>query len=192
MNQTISFPEYSSRLRDFILTQQLETSLDEVGFNDLAQNLFALQFEAVLPYQRFCQARQFSPQTIRHWSEIPAVPTNAFKDLELSSLPPADRTHVFHSSGTTEQKPSRHFHNPESLSVYEASLLLWFQKNVLADWDDLSDEEMVGALDKPGVIFLTPNAESAPNSSLVYMFETVRKELGSRDSFLAGKLADDK
>src|SRR5262249_44118401 len=56
-----------------------------------------------------------------------------FKELELTSLAPDERERVFHSSGTSEQKPSRHFHNAESLAVYEASVRPWFEVHMLGD-----------------------------------------------------------
>ena len=64
------------------------------------------------------------------------MPTSAFKEVELSCLPPDERTAVFHSSGTTEQKPSRHFHCAESLAVYEASLCQWFKRMFLGGTGD--------------------------------------------------------
>ncbi len=95
----------------------------------LALELFALQFENNPAYRKICEARGLTPRVVEHWTQIPAVPTGAFKELELSCIPPGERTAVFHSSGTTEQKPSRHFHNAESLAVYEASLWAWFEQN---------------------------------------------------------------
>ncbi|MEP6664499.1 MAG: hypothetical protein ABJC04_12635, partial [Verrucomicrobiota bacterium] len=186
MKKILSFQEFASELRGFI--QQSAAG----QFNDLALTLFALQFSAVESYRKFCEARTVSPQTVKHWSEIPPLPTNAFKEFEISSLPPAERTHVFHSSGTTEQIPSRHFHNADSLVIYEASLLPWFRQNFLGDWDELQEIEIVGPIDQPGLIFLTPPPALASNSSLVHMFETVRRELGSRDSLFTGKLDDQK
>ena len=102
-------------------------------FNRLALELFALQFQYNAAYRKICEARKLTPEVVEHWTQIPAVPTAAFKELELSCIPPVERTVVFHSSGTTEQKPSRHFHSPESLKMYEASLIPWFIKNVLPD-----------------------------------------------------------
>ncbi|MFZ0829424.1 MAG: hypothetical protein WAO02_18595, partial [Verrucomicrobiia bacterium] len=66
------------------------------------------------------------------------MPAVAFKELDLTSLVPEERTAVFHSSGTTGQKPGRHFHNAESLAVYEASLWSWFESHVLRSADSLS------------------------------------------------------
>jgi hypothetical protein len=139
-------------------------------FDSLALELFALQFKHNGPYRRFCDARRATPEKIKHWDQIPAVPTAAFKELELSCLPVAERTTVFHSSGTTEHQPSRHYHNAESLAIYEASLLAGFPATE-------KGEEL---------LILTPPPEQAPHSSLVYMFETLRRRYGSDESAFSG------
>jgi hypothetical protein len=95
---------------------------------------------------------------VREWTDIPAVPTGAFKELELTSIPLAEQTAVFHSSGTTGQQPSRHFHSAESLALYEASLWHWFRPHFRA---------------QNNLLFLTPDGAAVPHSSLVHMFETV-------------------
>ncbi len=139
-----------------------ESDLDR-QFDSLALELFALQFKFNAAYRKICEARQLTPQTVQGWTQIPAVPTAAFKELELTSLAPAERTTVFHSSGTTEQKPSRHFHTVESMAVYEASLWQWFQLH----------------FGDPGeFVFLTPNAAAAPHSSLIHMFDIVSRKTG--------------
>jgi hypothetical protein len=189
MTHNQSFTEYISRLRDFISSSSAARKSGAASpFNELALALFALQFNHVAPYRRYCESRGTFPGTIKEWNQIPVVPTNLFKELELTSLSSEERNTVFHSSGTTEQRPSRHFHNTESLTVYEASLLPWFAGNVLSDWDALQETEVVGPLDKPGFIFLTPSPALTPHSSLVHMFETVRRDLGARDSFFGGRI----
>jgi hypothetical protein len=142
----------------------------EISFNSLALELFALQFNHNESYRRLCEARGATPERIKKWDQIPAVPTSAFKELELSCLPVAERTTVFHSSGTTEHRPSRHYHNAESLAIYEASLLAGFP---------LGKKE--GQL-----IILTPPPEQAPHSSLVYMFEILRRRFGFDHSAFTG------
>jgi hypothetical protein len=152
-------------------------------FNELALELFALQFNHNAAYWKICEARGLTPEVVEHWTRIPAVPTAAFKELELTCLVPAERVTVFHSSGTTEQKPSRHFHNAESLKIYEASLLPWFLENVLPDFRfPISDFRLV---------CLAPPPAQAPHSSLVHMFETVRQKLGAAETAFVGKLAAD-
>ena len=121
----------NKELSDFAV--QLHGLIGKRQFSELALELFALQFQHNPAYRKICEARKLSPQALEHWTQIPAVPAAAFKELELTCLPPAERTAVFHSSGTTEQKPSRHFHGAESLALYEASLWAWFEPKVLAD-----------------------------------------------------------
>src|SRR2546421_6487223 len=96
------------------------------GFASLARQLFALQFKYNAPYRRFCEARGSRPGIVEHWTAIPAMPTSAFKELEISCLPIGERKAVFYSSGTTEHRPSMHFHNAESLAIYEESVRSWF------------------------------------------------------------------
>jgi len=188
MTDQLTFADYAARLRSVIAsaTGASTTALPE--FEQLAFALFQLQFNHVAPYQRLCLARGVKPGAIRHWSDIPAVPASAFKELELTSLDTGDRTTVFHSSGTTGQERSRQFHSAESLGLYEASLRPWFERHMLADVNDLVDEQLLGPLDKLPFLALTPPVVAAPNSSLVHMFDTVRREFGSRDSLFAGRV----
>src|SRR5580704_3970851 len=139
---TYELSNFAARLRDSIAT-----GFQGQGFDSLALELFGFQFKHNAAYRKICEARGRTPEVVEHWTQIPAVPTSAFKEFELTSLPPGERTTVFHSSGTTEQKPSRHFHNAESLAVYEASLWKWFQLH-FGDTGQL--------------VFLTPNQNAAP------------------------------
>src|SRR5277367_3588177 len=150
---TSELSNFAARLRESIWF-----NFQGEDFEALALELFGLQFKHNSAYRKICEARGLTPKVVGHWTQIPFVPTAAFKELELTSLAPDERTAVFYSSGTTERKPSRHFHNAESLAVYEASLWKWFQFHF----------GRAGEL-----VFLTPNPGAAPCSSLVHMFETI-------------------
>src|SRR6266567_3625256 len=67
----------------------------EVEFNAMALMLFTLQFNHNPAYRKLCESRRISPPEVSHWTQIPAVPTVAFKELEMSSLAPDQRTRVF-------------------------------------------------------------------------------------------------
>ena len=155
----------------------------DLEFDSFALELFALQFQHNTAYRKICEARNNTPETIEHWTQIPAVPTAAFKELELTCLAPPERTVIFHSSGTTEQKPSRHFHNAESLAVYAASLWPWFEQNVLSD--------LRFTIYDLRLLCLTPPPEQARHSSLVHMFETVQQKLGAPETAFVGQIASD-
>lgn len=160
-------------------------------FNDLALALFSLQFELVPAFRKFCHARSATPETVSDWTEIPAIPTAAFKEFELSSLPANERSIVFYSSGTTAHRTSRHFHDAESIKVYEASLLPWFRRHLLAELEDNWAKTAPLHQHNYRFIILTPRPALAPNSSLVHMFETVQRDFGSQDSAFTGVLSSD-
>ena len=168
---------FAARLRELIASRQ--SAIGDPQFSALALELFALQFKHNSAYRKICEARGRTPQAVEHWTQIPAVPAAAFKELELTSVAPDERMAEFRSSGTTEQKQSRHYHSAESLALYEASLWNWFKQNC-----GVRSEEC-------GVVVLTPSPEKAPNSSLVHMFEIVRQKLGGAETAFVGSLADD-
>jgi len=168
---------FTAQLRALIGNPPVEAS--NFHFGELALELFALQFAANPAYRKICEARRTTPMTISDWTQIPAVPTAAFKELELTCLPPAERTHVFHSSGTSGQHPSRHFHNSESLAIYEASVWPWFEQCVIHSLKSQA----------PGfnLLILTPPPAQAPHSSLVHMFETVRQKMDADKTAFKGR-----
>jgi hypothetical protein len=182
-----SFSDFAARLREFI-RDSMQRAAAIPQFDALALELFRLQFESNAAYRRFCEFRQITPERLTTWRDVPAVPAAAFKELELTSLSAEERTVTFLSSGTTQQQRSRHLHSPESLQIYQGSLLPWFERHLLSDMDVLVEEQLIGALDKLPMLALTPDRDAAPNSSLVSMFDAVARQFGSRDSLFAGTL----
>ncbi|HTL15924.1 MAG TPA: long-chain fatty acid--CoA ligase [Patescibacteria group bacterium] len=179
MNGNNHLRTFAARMRRHIAGCSTTPGNSIAEFNEPALELFRLQFERNAVYRKQCERRGTGIGNVRHWSEIPALPTAAFKENEVSCLPEKERSAVFFSSGTTEQRPSRHFHNQDSLELYEASLGAWFSANFPAE-------------SRPKrVIALTPTLEQAPRSSLVHMFDTLRRELGfAAFDFTGNRLAD--
>ena len=80
---------------------------DDEAFGRLALRVFAMQFEHNRPYRAFCERRGVQPDRIDGWSAIPAVPTSAFRSLDLGCAPTET---VFLTSGTTEGTERRGRH----------------------------------------------------------------------------------
>ena len=158
---SVGFQRYVSKLLPLIG----KGVVSDDAFNELALELFALQLEHNAAYRKLCQGGK----DVHSWREILAVPTAAFKELELTSIPPEERIKEFRSSGTTGQKPSRHFHSAESLGIYEASLGPPLKEHFL----------------KKGMVLvsLTPSAKDAPHSSLVHMFSTIKPAFVGRENW---------
>jgi hypothetical protein len=192
MSSTSKLAEFAARVRG-AMGAFMGVALPRAGsapsFDQLSLELFGLQFEQNSAYRRYCVARKAKPENVGHWTAIPAIPAKAFKEWNLSCLSREDWTTVFHSSGTTGQQPSRHFHNEASLEVYEASLLGWFGAHFRmanGKWQ-IADGPEGGHQ----MAILTPPPAQAPHSSLVHMFETIRRRLGAGEASFVGNVAED-
>ncbi|MFN0066472.1 MAG: long-chain fatty acid--CoA ligase [Limisphaerales bacterium] len=151
----------------------------DAAFSRMALELFRLQFHANASYRRWVGARAAGPAGVSDWRDLPAVPASAFKETELTSLPAPERTHVFHSSGTTQHRPGRHFHGTESLALYEDSLAAWFAPHLVPQAGPLT------------CLSLTPAPGAAPRSSLAHMFGVIRHRHGDHHSSFLGTAGED-
>jgi hypothetical protein len=150
---------------------------DDARFARGALALFAFQFERCAPYRRFCERRGVTPESVRDWREIPAVPTGAFKEVPLRGFPAEATVKVFRTSGTTTA--ARGELALDTLALYEASLLPTFRRFLLP-------ELAPGA--RARILALAPPPEEAPDSSLTHMFAVAIAALGAPGSgfFVAG------
>lgn len=152
-----------------VLHRGMEQELDDGAFNALALRLFAYQYDANMPYHKYCQRRGATPQTVQHWRGIPAVPIGAFKELTLSCIPPEQAEAVWMSSGTTNhERRSKHYQ--ARLALYNASMLSNFAAHLLPDAARLP------------VLVLNPPRIALPNSSLAHYLHLVLETFGAPGS----------
>jgi hypothetical protein len=139
---------------------------DDDSFGALSLELFRIQVASNPCYRRLIEYSKVDPDAVDSWRAIPCVPTAAFKELDLTSLPAESRTHVFRSSGTTQESRGKHYHFDESLALYEKSLLEWFRFHLCGG----TGKRRAGSL-----CIMTPSASSVAESSLIHMFDVVRR-----------------
>jgi hypothetical protein len=143
---------------------------DDARFDSLALRLFAFQFRANAAYGRFCEARGHTPETVRDWRRIPAVPTGAFKELELRCFAPEHTVRIFRTSGTSgEKRGALHL---DTLALYEASLAPTLRHLLFGDVPGTGTTIRV----------LAPSPEELPDSSLSHMFGCLLADLGDEHS----------
>lgn len=148
----------------------LEPAID-AEFDRLALEVFAFQYAHSKIYRGFCDRRGRTPDGVTSWVDIPAVPTSAFKSLELGCAP-AEKT--FLTSGTTQGRETRGRHHIPRLELYHRSALPHFRRMVLPDG---VTPRLVGLLASP---------EQLPDSSLAHMVELVRNEECDSGEYLIG------
>ena len=150
-------------LRD-LFAQGMSAPADDATFSALALRVFAVQYDALAPYRAYCQRRSALPTRLRHWSEIPAVPVQAFRDVRLWSEESDSPAAVFRTSGTTGARPGEHYMSADGLARYDASLLPTFRAFVLPELAD-------GERSKLAPLVLGPPPSEAPHSSLWHMVD---------------------
>ena len=149
-------------MRDFSLpavrrawTRALLSPLPERRFEELARELFAWQFARVAPFRRLCEGHEVSPQTLRSWREIPAMPQQVFKRATLFAHGDARAGAIYQTSGTTTGEPGRQ--HLLDTTVYRGVCVAGARGAGFFE-------------DEPDFHFIAPSPRQAPESSLSAMF----------------------
>lgn len=142
-----------------------------IDFEAWALRVFTHQYDRNAPYRAFCDRRGVTPRTVARWVDVPAVPTAAFRRLDLA-CGPAEAT--FRTSGTTGGPDARGRHLVPMLGLYDAAALAAFERFVLPD-----------AVRLP-CVFLLPPPTVRPDSSLVHMCAAVGAALAPRADWYVG------
>lgn len=154
-----------AQLLDFIA----QDGCTDEQFDELALRLFAYQYGANAGYRSFCQRRGATLRTVKTWSDIPAVPIDAFKAMELRSEPGSPHERVFMTSGTTRADTrGKHFH--PHLQVYDLSMTRNFGPRFMQEFERLP----------MGILF--PDEIAMPNSSLAHYLALAKTAFGTGES----------
>lgn len=126
-------------------------------FDAWVRRIFDHQYANNAPYQRLCKGR--GVEQVSSWRDVPAVPTDAFKFVELSTAP-NKITHTFLTSGTTLKDRGRHLFT--TLDIYKAAILGPFRRYCLPSG-------------RMPMLVLTPSPGEVPESSLSFMLGELLK-----------------
>ena len=152
------------RLRDDLLRvfdAGVDARLDDDAFGALARRVFAYQLASNAPYARYCERRGRTLESIAHWSDIPPVPTAAFKAIDFASGDGSAPDAVFRTSGTTRGAEQRGRHVVLDIELYRRAALPNFRAHFLPDDARLP------------FFCLSPRAADQPDSSLAWMIHEV-------------------
>jgi hypothetical protein len=145
-------------------------------FNQLALQVFDLQFKHIPVYRRYCERRGITPQNISSWDQIPALSTDAFKVAELSMLP-SHTVRTFMTSGTTRPEERGKVHYDEGgltlmdATIYEAASVFLFPDRM-----------------KTTILIIAPSPDIVPQMIMAYGMNRLKDYFGSPQSrFLVGQ-----
>jgi hypothetical protein len=119
-------------LKRLILTSPID-SFDEVLFNSLALILFESQFKSIESYRRYCLDFGVRPQSVAHWSEIPPIPSLAYKYSRIVSNILYDPSFIYHTSGTSDSTPGIIYRSKEAEAICRLAQLRAHREFVLPE-----------------------------------------------------------
>jgi hypothetical protein len=166
-----SFPALAEKL-ERLFDAGVRTPWPESAFEKLALAAFRLQFERIASYRAFCEGRARTPDTVERWQDVPAVPSSAFRALELHSGDDDRPEAVFRTSGTTLGQAARGRHLVPRLELYRRSLVPPFRAHVLA------------ARGRIRFVSLIPSSDELPDSSLSFMVGVAAGVMASQTHWL--------
>jgi hypothetical protein len=134
----------------------------EGDFVAISLEVFRYQFEKNVAYKNYCEALGRTPENVKIWQEIPAVPTDVYKlpNTAMRCFPATEVKGFFLTSGTSREIRGKHEYR--DLELYEAS--------IKGAWRELGLPE----IRKPW--FFSQRKQDAPHSSLVGMFDLLDNE----------------
>lgn len=123
----------------------------------LALEIFAFQFETIRAYQQLCRGTGRTPDTVRSWRQIPAVPAPAFKQYSLFAGAPDAIAGTFRSSGTTDPgRTSRAHFSRAGLELMDTAVAVAARPRLFPDGRSTR------------ILVLAPPPEHAPHMIMVH------------------------
>jgi hypothetical protein len=135
------------------LISKIFTIESEDSFLEISLEVFRFQYHNNPVYQAFCDYLHVNPNQVEHYTQIPFLPVEFFRNKKIVSGNKAVQT-VFSSSGTTGNASS--FHHVCDTALYEESFLNAFNR-------------FYGPPSDFCILALLPSYLERNNSSLVYM-----------------------
>ncbi|NDY41890.1 acyl-protein synthetase [Dissulfurirhabdus thermomarina] len=150
---------------------------DEAGFNRLALAEFELQYHTVHPYRDFCRRLGRTPETVTRWSEIPPVPSLAFKRFVLTTFPPEVAVQSYMSSGTTDPtRRARVYRDRRAVELMVAANALLARSYLFPD------------VERMRILFFAPSPRLVPGMGMAVGLGEVERIFGAAGSaFLVGR-----
>lgn len=149
------------------LRQEIFKIRTDQEFNELSLKIFRYQYLNNQVYRQYVDALGVSTDSISHYSSIPFLPIEFFKQHSVLCSFPDKYDRIFTSSGTTGMEKSTHYIS--DIRLYEESFLNCF-------------ELFFGIPDQYILIALLPSYLEQENSSLVYMADKLIRSTGHPES----------
>lgn len=140
--------------------------LSSDGFDGLAIEGFAFQYERIAPYRELCDRAGANPDRVRDWRDIPMVPAPA-RESPPTARPGVEVRH----GGSASEDPARRY--PPFPDLYRTVI------------DQTFPPACLGAVGRPSMLSLFPSRRQAPESSHSFLCDHAMRSWGAEGSAVA-------
>jgi hypothetical protein len=146
--------------------------LEEATFGAAARAVFAASYAVNTAVRAYCDRLGRPPAALGHWSEIPALPTDAFKQAAVAAFAPESAERVFMTSGTARGPESRGkiYKDAAALGLHDLAVCAGFERYVLPDRARIR------------MLALAPPPERVPSLRMAYDCGLFRERYGGEGS----------
>lgn len=151
---------------------------DPAVFDSLALEIFEYQYAGNAAYRAFCDAKKVVPDTVDDWRDVPALPSQAFKDELVTSFPLEEAVLAICTGGTTSSQRGKILRDELGRELACAANRAMTRAYLFPDLDR-------GA--RCRLLILAPSPQMAPSMGMTYGMEQMRLAFGTPDSrYLVG------
>lgn len=165
--------EFVKRFDKDVLTL-IQNGLDEFDdavFNQLALKEFDIQYNNIDYLRDFYQAKGVTPETIRHWEQIPAVPSSYFKIAPIATFPLNETELALTTSGTSDHlSPSKIYRDRGCVEMYYLANKTMTKNYLFPDCERMR------------ILLMVPSPKLAPTMGMAVGLEQMRQNFGTEDS----------
>jgi hypothetical protein len=157
---------------------------DAEVFEPLALEIFSYQYRHNQPYRHYCDAAGATPGDVSAWSDIPAYPTDAFKNEIVASFETEKAVQAIMTSGTTRPNQRGRIFRDET-----GQKLIYKANRVMTGaylFPDFAPDQ------RCRILLLVPSLDIAPTMGMAIGLDQSRQHFGTPDSmFLVGRTGVD-
>jgi hypothetical protein len=146
--------------------------LDDRAFARAALAVFAEQYAANAAVRAYGDRIGKTPATVEDWREIPALPTDAFKQAVVAVFQPESAVRLFMTSGTSQGPESRGkiYKDAAALDLHDRAVCAGFERYCLPDRSRIR------------ILVLAPPPERVPNLRMAHDCAMFRDRYGADGS----------
>ena len=144
---------------------------DEQVFNELAVKEFEIQYHTIEYLRNFCQAQGITPDTVKKWEQIPALPSGIFKKSVIAGFPLYETELTLMTSGTSDPaSPAKIYRDKSCVDMYFLANIVMTKSYLFPD------------IDKIKILLMVPSPKLAPAMGMAVGLDQMRQNFGTEDS----------